>query len=80
MSAERALAAEFPDQAQARSVLAQIGSGELTFSNIARAAGGLQAGSLSRALETLGTKRVVVREVPLSTKPSKEARYRVNDP
>lgn len=38
VSAERSLAAEFPPQAQARKVLAAIGSGERTFTNIARAA------------------------------------------
>ncbi|MEI6624102.1 MAG: DUF234 domain-containing protein [Actinomycetes bacterium] len=80
VSAERALAAEFPDQAQARAVLTQIGSGEMTFSGIARAAGGLAGASASRALDTLTAKRVVAREVPLSTKASKEARYRVTDP
>ncbi len=80
VSAERALAAEFPDEAQARVVLGQIGAGERTFSNIARAAGGLQAMSLTRALDVLTAKRVVAREVPLSTKASKEARYRVSDP
>lgn len=38
VSAERSLAAEFPQQVQARTVLSAIGSGERTFSNIARAA------------------------------------------
>lgn len=80
VSAERALAAEFPGETQARAVLGQIGAGEMTFSNIARATGGLQAMSLNRALDVLTAKRVVAREVPLSTKASKEARYRVADP
>lgn len=80
VSGERALAAEFPTDAQARTVLDEIGSGERTFTNIARAAGGLTAASLTRSLELLGTKRVVTREVPLSTSRSKEARYRVADP
>lgn len=80
VSAERALAAEFPDEAQARVVLRRIGSGERTFSNIGRAAGGLQATSLNRSLDVLTTKRVVAREVPLSTKASKEARYSIADP
>lgn len=40
---------------------------------IARAAGGLQATSLNRSLNVLTTKRVVTRDVPLSTKVSKEA-------
>jgi AAA+ ATPase superfamily predicted ATPase len=80
VSAERALGAEFPDDTQARLVLGQIGTGEMTFSNIARAAGGLQATSLKRSLDVLTTKRIVARETPLSTKPSREARYRVVDP
>lgn len=80
VSAERALAAEFPSETLAHTVLTKIGSGEMTFTNIARAAGGLNATSATRALDLLTTKRVVTREVPLSTRPSKEARYRVADP
>ena len=34
------LAAEFPTRAQAQAVLSAIGSGERTFGNVARAAGG----------------------------------------
>lgn len=79
VSAERALAAEFPDASLARTVLGRIGAGERTFSNIARASGGLQAASLSRALDLLATARVVAKELPLSTRPSREARYRVAD-
>jgi uncharacterized protein len=51
VSAERSLAAEFPEHAQARSVLAAIGSGERTFTNISKAAGGIAATPLQRALE-----------------------------
>jgi AAA+ ATPase superfamily predicted ATPase len=80
VSAERALVAEFPEDALARRVLEQIGSGERTFTNIARASGGLQSTSAKRALDQLGAKRVVSRDLPLSTKPSREARYRVADP
>lgn len=76
----RSLDAEFPTEALARDILTQIGSGEKTFSNIARAAGGMQAMSLKRGLDLLTTRRIVVRQVPLSTRPSKEARYRVTDP
>ena len=76
----RSLDAEFPTEALARNVLSQIGSGETTFTTIARAAGGLQATSLNRGLEILTSRRIVTRQVPLSVKPSKEARYRVNDP
>lgn len=76
----RSLDAEFPTEAQARDILTRIGSGETTFSSIARAAGGLQATSLSRGLGLLTSRRVVERLTPLSTRPSKEARYRVADP
>ncbi len=80
VSAERTLAAEFPVEAMARDVLGKIGSGETTFTNIARAAGGINSASVSRALEILVAKRIVTRETPLSTKASKEARYRITDP
>lgn len=80
VSAERSLAAEFPVDAQARTVLTAIGSGERTFSNIARAAGDLNPSSLNRALRILIDKRMVVGELPISTRPSKEKRYRVTDP
>jgi uncharacterized protein len=80
VSAERSLAAEFPPHAQARAVLSAIGSGERTFSNIARAAGGIGATPLQRALNLLTDKRVVAAELPISLRPSKDRRYRVADP
>src|SRR5215468_267044 len=80
VNAERALAAEFPVEAQARLVLGAIGSGERTYSMIGRAAGGLPQASLSRALQLLTTKRLVDAMVPLSTVPSRETRYVVTDP
>lgn len=80
VSAERSLAAEFPDNAYAREVLSAIGSGERTFTNIARAAGGISHATLTRAVDLLVRKRVVVAELPVSTRPSKERRYRVADP
>ncbi|MCP3819904.1 ATP-binding protein [Streptomyces sp. A3M-1-3] len=80
VSAERSLAAEFPPHATAREVLQAIGSGERTFSNIARAAGGISHSTLSRAAELLAGKRVVSAELPVSLRPSKERRYRVADP
>lgn len=80
VSAERVLAAEFPTEAQARLVLGQIGAGEVTFTRIARAAGGLQQASANRSLELLTRKRIVAKDLPLSTVPSGEARYRVADP
>ncbi|MPQ99774.1 AAA family ATPase [Modestobacter sp. I12A-02628] len=80
VSAERALAAEFPTEAQARRVLSTVGAGERTFSTIARKAGGLPQASLSRSLTQLRAKRVVAADTPLSTRPSRETRYRVADP
>ena len=80
VSAERALAAEFPVEAQARRVLSAIGSGERTYSLIGRAAGDLPQASLSRALQLLTTKRLVDAMVPLSTRASRETRYVVSDP
>lgn len=80
VSAERVLAAEFPVEAQARSVLSHIGSGETSFSKIGRAAGGLQSASLHRSLDVLEKKRIIAKEKPLSVRTSKESRYRVTDP
>ena len=80
VSSERSIAAEFPPDAQARNVLTAIGSGERTFSNIGKASGGLQQTSISRSLKILTDKRIVVAELPLSTKSSKETRYRIADP
>jgi len=81
VSGERSLAAEFPSDIQARSVLGAIGSGERTFTNIGRAAGDIPQGSLNRSLVQLVSKRVVAVDEPLSTKPaSKDKRYRVADP
>jgi uncharacterized protein len=80
VSAERALAAEFPVEAQARYVLAAIGSGERSYSLIGRAAGDLPQASLSRALNLLTTKRMVDANVPVSTRPSRDTRYVVADP
>lgn len=79
VSGERALAAEFPTESQARLVLSAIGTGERSFSLIARAAG-IPPASLSRALELLTTKRAVAAATPLSIRPSRETRYWVVDP
>jgi hypothetical protein len=64
VSAPLSLAAEFPDHAQARMVLAAIGSGERTFVNIARAAGGISHSTLTRATDLLIRKGVVAGEQP----------------
>lgn len=80
VSGERTLAAEFPTEAQARTVLGAIGHGERTFTLIGRAAGGLNPGSVKRSLELLTTRRMVAADLPLSTRPSRETRYRIEDP
>ncbi|MFI1578318.1 ATP-binding protein [Embleya sp. NPDC020630] len=80
VSAERSLAAEFPPQAMGREVLRAIGAGERTFTNIARAAGGISHSTLARATDLLIDKGVVAAELPISPRPSKERRYRVADP
>ena len=79
VSAQLSIAAEFPDQAQARMVLAAIGSGERTFTNIARAAGGIAHSTLARATDLLISKGIVAGELPVSLSPSKERRYRITD-
>jgi len=79
VSGERALAAEFPAEAQARTVLSAIGNGERTFTLIGRAAGGLNPGALSRSLDILNNKRLIGAHLPLSTHPSKDTRYHVAD-
>ncbi|MEV6795212.1 DUF234 domain-containing protein [Streptomyces sp. NPDC051320] len=80
VSGERSLAAEFPPHAMGGEVLRAIGAGERTFTNIARAAGGISHSTLTRALGLLTGKAVVAGELPLSLSPSKERRYRVSDP
>ena len=80
VSGERSLAAEFPIEVQARDVLRAIGSGERTFTSIARAAGGINHASLTRALERLTAKGIVSAELPVSLMPSRERRYRIADP
>ncbi|MEV0270748.1 AAA family ATPase [Hamadaea sp. NPDC050747] len=80
VSGERALAAEFPPESQARLVLTALGSGERAYSPIARAAGDMSHASLTRALALLTAKRAVHAVTPLSTQPSKETRYLIADP
>jgi uncharacterized protein len=79
VSGERSLAAEFPTEVQAREVLRAIGSGERTFTSIARAAGEINHTSLTRALGRLMAKGIVSGELPVSLMPSRERRYRITD-
>jgi hypothetical protein len=80
VSGERALAAEFPPDSQARLVLGAIGSGERTYSKIQQAAGGMPQATLNRALHLLTSKRIVHASTPLSTHASRETRYTIADP
>jgi AAA+ ATPase superfamily predicted ATPase len=79
--ARRILAAEFPGDVQARSVLTAIGSGERTNANIQQAAG-LPSPRVARALGVLrDAKRVIASEYPISTtgEGAKSPRHRVDD-
>lgn len=81
---ELSLQGEFPEATHARRVLEAIGgSGERTFSGIARDAGGVQplpSGTLAPILADLRAREVIVGETPLSTKAeNKNRRYRIDD-
>lgn len=80
VSAERSLRAEFPTEAQAQLILGEIGSGAVTFTTISRAGGGLTHAAVARGVDLLQAKRLIARDMPLSTGRSREARYRVTDP
>ncbi len=80
VTGERILAGEFPEHAQARTVLLAVGAGARTFANIAQAVG-IQQASLNRSLRTLGeSKRVVARDSPVGPGAPSAPRYRVSDP
>ncbi len=84
VSAELTLLGEFPRSVQARAVLEAVGTGETTFSRIARSAGGgqpLASGSLSPLLDSLADKQVIASDLPLSTAAdTRNRRYRIADP
>lgn len=79
VSGERVMAAEFPPEAQSRTLLKAIGAGHRTFSTVLRASGGIPTTSMRRALQILADKRMINTDAPLSTRPSKERRYHVTD-
>ncbi|MEV0617260.1 ATP-binding protein [Nonomuraea sp. NPDC050404] len=79
VSGERAINAEFPPEAHAHQVLNAIGSGQRTHSNIAGATQGIPRATMNRALQLLLEKRLIALDRPLSTRPSRESRYRVID-
>ncbi|MEU8397215.1 DUF234 domain-containing protein [Nonomuraea sp. NPDC048892] len=79
VSGERALAAELPPEAHAQQVLSVIGSGQRTHSNIAAATQEIPRATMNRALQLLLEKRLIAIDRPLSTRPSRDTRYRVID-
>lgn len=78
VSGVRAMAAEFPPEAQAGVLLRAIGSGQRTYSSISKASG-LPGTSIARGLQILQEKRMVTAELPLSVRPSRERRYHIAD-
>lgn len=80
VSGERALRAEFPIEAQARSVLSVVGAGERAFTAIQSRAG-LARASLDTALRTLSAKQVVEKQLPYAGKTATgSGRWVVTDP
>jgi uncharacterized protein len=76
----RILAAEFPVELQARTLLSTLGSEERSFTGL-QALLGVPAPSLQRSLQVLrDDKAMLAQDLPLSTKPSRESRYRIADP
>jgi uncharacterized protein len=80
VSAERSLRAEFPTQAQARTVLSLVGAGERAFGAI-QSRSGLPRVSLDRALGLLADKRVVRKQLPYASRSATgSGRWVVVDP
>lgn len=80
VSAERALASEFPSDANARAVLSAIGSDARVHKTI-QARSGLAQTSFERALDLLVEKEMVERRTPYSARASdKNAQYTITDP
>jgi AAA+ ATPase superfamily predicted ATPase len=79
---ERILTAELPANTGARSILSVIGAGERTNAGIAMRTG-VRSNNLtapSGPLTVLSAKRITASALPLSTQPSGERRYWVDDP
>lgn len=80
VSGERALAAEFPTEAQARTVLGALGEGARAHSRILRRTN-MSATTVNEALHLLAQKRVVRRLTPYSTRAApKTALWEIVDP
>jgi uncharacterized protein len=86
VSGERSLAAEFPAEIQARTVLSAIGIGERTWKGIQSELTDddgrpIADSSLTNALRRLEAKRVIAVDTPISAKSGeRDKRYRVADP
>jgi uncharacterized protein len=77
----RILDAEFPAELQARRVLEAIGSGETTFTAIARRSGVANHAGLTTALNALTGKGMVQADLPYAAPPGRKSkRYLVADP
>jgi len=83
VSGQLTLLGEFPQATLSRDVLEAIGSGERTFSAIAKAvnrAEALRSGSLSPLLKLLEKRAIVTSDLPLSTQAdTRNRRYRITD-
>jgi AAA+ ATPase superfamily predicted ATPase len=80
VSAERALRAELPTQAHARTVLSTIGAGERAFTAL-QSRTHLPRATLDLALRLLAGRRVVARQLPYSARSgSKLTRWSIADP
>lgn len=80
VSAERALAAEFPSDLRARAVLSAIG-GDARAHKTIQARAGLSQTALDRTLRSLSEKGVIERSMPYSATTSpKNSRYLIADP
>lgn len=86
VSGERSLAAEFPIEVQAQTVLSAIGNGERTWKGIQddltdEYGRRIADSSLGNALRRLEAKRAIAVDTPLSAKSGeRDKRYRVADP
>ncbi len=80
VSGERALAAEFPPQTQARTVLGALGDGARAHARILARAG-MSATSVNEVLRLLAAKRIVERLTPYSTRAApRTALWEIVDP
>ncbi len=77
----RILDAEFPAELQMRRVLEAIGSGETTFTAIARRSGVANHAGLTTALRALTEKGIIEAQLPYAAPPGRKSkRYLVADP